>query len=566
MNTNFEILHEAIDPLRIPQDISIFDPRDEIVEALLTRTVKILIVVDGSVGYSENGGFGVGRLIKLLREEKLGCYKFEVDIADRSGARPEGVDVITENPNAGDYQARYVGFSFDSKIKDEYVLNRYHEVLLFGFAPDNEEGSDSRITSNTWHSHDDELEVLHQWMNEGGGVFATGDHDYLGASMCHRIPRVGTMREWTNDDGVPSQRGENRLDTNQPANDQQEDGTEMIPIRVEEDENPQKIDWITNRSYRMGFRTFNSPHEILCHPELGPINVMPDHPHEGRCVDNERILERLDKKVRFGKMEADEYPRYGINHPRPKIIAYGNVTARSNHERKGRVNSARFPMISVYNGRKGTLSDIGRVVVDSTWHHWFNMNIIGIEGGQNQRNWEKIKRYYLNVASWITPKNMKCNYSYLQPFFETDGIREINSDSTTLETGFVFRNGLSKILGPCSVTTDVLEWIYVLEPKLYQLYENHEFNPDDPKFDPLGPYCLSCPPLEILEAYIFGSIFRILEPIVRELNRAIKDPKRDFTLSHEKLNDLLLEGAKKGIELFLEEVYKGIDEVERTLR
>ena len=31
---------------------------------------------------------------------------------------------------------------------------------------------------------DGELKVLAEWMDAGGGVFATGDHAYLGASMC----------------------------------------------------------------------------------------------------------------------------------------------------------------------------------------------------------------------------------------------------------------------------------------------------------------------------------------------------------------------------------------------
>ena len=74
----------------------------------------------------------------------------------------------------------------------QLILEQYHEVFLFGFAPDNSGGSDSNISAHPWYTTDNELKVLEDWMNRGGGVFATGDHDYLGASMCHRIPRVGT--------------------------------------------------------------------------------------------------------------------------------------------------------------------------------------------------------------------------------------------------------------------------------------------------------------------------------------------------------------------------------------
>ena len=80
---------------------------------------------------------------------------------------------------------------------------------------------------------------------------------------------------------------------------------------------------------------------------------------------------------------------------------------------------------------------MGRVVVDSTGHNWFNMNIIGIEQQGDPVHWEKIKRYFLNVATWIAPKNMRCNCTLLQPFFEFEGIREIRRDTDTMDTGYI---------------------------------------------------------------------------------------------------------------------------------
>ncbi|MEL6559275.1 MAG: hypothetical protein AAFQ94_13885 [Bacteroidota bacterium] len=566
MENQFKLLHKELEPIRLPADFTVFDGQDRILDLLFTRTIKILIVVDGRINIGETDGFGVGRIIKLYREEKLGCYNFEVDIALRKFNREEDEDVIVENKEAGDFEARYVGFSFDSRIDGELVLDRYHELLLFGYAPNNDDEEDYVIDEHEWAARDGELEVLHQWMNEGGGVFATGDHDYLGASMCRRIPRVGTMREWTNEDGVPPQIGEHRLDTNQPANANQANGTEIILTTVERDEKPQHIDWVTNRSERIGFREFNYPHEILCHPDYGPINVMPDHPHEGRCVDNERIQERKEGKVRFGESGAFEYPKFGLIHPIPRIIAYGNVVARSNHEpRKGRVNAARFPMISVYDPRKYTFSNMGRVVVDSTWHHWFNMNIDGIEQRGATAHWEKIKRYFLNVATWIIPKTMRCNYTFLQPFFESEGIREIRRDTNTLDTGSIYRGGISQIIGPCATTSFVMEWLYEFEPELFRLYEHIEIDFDGPDINPINPLCLSCPPFEILEAYIFGEIFRILEPLVKKLMFAIENPKSKFSLSHTELSSMIEKGARIGIELFKKEALNSVKRVSKHL-
>ena len=59
------------------------------------------------------------------------------------------------------------------------------------------------------------LAVLTQFMQAGGGVFATGDHENLGAALCARIPRVRAMRLWNQ--GTPSFDGIDRLSTNAPG-------------------------------------------------------------------------------------------------------------------------------------------------------------------------------------------------------------------------------------------------------------------------------------------------------------------------------------------------------------
>ncbi len=50
-----------------------------------------------------------------------------------------------------------------------------------------------------------QLDAIANFMEQGGGVFAVGDHYSLGSAMCGQIPRVRVMRSWY---------GEN--DTNKP--------------------------------------------------------------------------------------------------------------------------------------------------------------------------------------------------------------------------------------------------------------------------------------------------------------------------------------------------------------
>ncbi len=41
-----------------------------------------------------------------------------------------------------------------------------------------------------------ELASIARFMNKGGGVFATGDHQSMGYKLCGEIPRVRSMRRW----------------------------------------------------------------------------------------------------------------------------------------------------------------------------------------------------------------------------------------------------------------------------------------------------------------------------------------------------------------------------------
>lgn len=281
----------------------------------LHTTIKILVVVDGSISLTEApSGFGVGRVVRLLRESHIGCTHFSVDLARRNSAVPS-----TNNSPAPD-QPRYNGFRFDQQETGQPILNKYHEVWCFGFNPDNNAGPDSNITqASALPMNDAELVVLTTWMNDRrGGLLAMGDHDYLGASMCHRMPRIRSMRRWTNAQGVPPIGGAGnsdthlRHDTNQPFTAAQLSGTAVIPFSNQEDSKPQSIDWVPWISQQVSiFQIRQRPHPILCHPVHGPIDVMPDHPHEGWCYEDDEI--DLTALLGVPTLSGNEYPTVGGN-------------------------------------------------------------------------------------------------------------------------------------------------------------------------------------------------------------------------------------------------------------
>lgn len=179
----------------------------------LKGSSRILIVVDTEIAVDPASNFGISMVVKLLRETRVSCMSFKVDIALRSD------ESFSALANPSDVEPKYRGFRFNSAHNGGFLIWDYDQIWCFGFKPNNSGSTDDSIIDQSFAipASENELIKLDQWMTETkGGLFGTGDHHFLGASMCRRIPRLGTMRRWTNADGVPSLGGTDRIDTLRP--------------------------------------------------------------------------------------------------------------------------------------------------------------------------------------------------------------------------------------------------------------------------------------------------------------------------------------------------------------
>jgi hypothetical protein len=540
----------------------------ELHEAFFLRsTVRILVVVDSEISLTEGpSAFGVGRVVRLLRESTVGCTSFRVDLARRNNAAFS----ITANPAAN--QPRYQGFRFNSQDGGAPVLNRYDEVWCFGFKPGNDAGPDANITSaSSLPASDAELAALTTWMNDRrGGLLAMGDHDYLGASMCHRIPRIRSMRRWTNAQGVPPIGGESdpdtalRHDTNQPFTAAQLSGSAEIPFSVQEDSKPQGIDWVPWISQQVSiFKVNQRPHPILCHPTHGPIDVMPDHPHEGWNYEDDEI--DLTATYSFGALSGDEYPTVGSNRPAPMVIAHGTTTPNPPFDlAKGPSPKKRFAMVTAYDGHQ---ANVGRVVTDTTWHHWFDENIQAIEAAGGA-NWDKISRYYLNVATWLAPPGrrdwcivfeaVKSQFSYL-------GFQEYKRGASVFELGRPLHAQLSRYLGPCWVTSWVFDRLALVDDDIWAWLKNHLFWKKGIPV-PAGDSCLSCPPFELFEIAVLGGLVRATFEVTDKVKAQVdKAPGRKVKLDADRLLELQDEGAAVGVKELRRALAHSVEELKPLL-
>lgn len=466
--------------------------------------IKVLMVVDASIDTVESpGAFGIGRVARLIDELSRGCSSFTVHTARRE---PH----FSPTENNGHIS---VTFKFDDRVDGSLVIDQYDEIFLFGLNP---EGWGPVVNN-------DELRALTDWMNRGGGLFATGDHEDLGASMCSGIPRVREMRRWTNADGVPPIDTDQRLDTNRPANSSEATGASPITFAHERDATPQEIDWIPVSSYRVGLRVYERPHEILCHPDLGPIDVMPDHPHEGRTREVAEM--NLTRAYDFGSgVAGDDFPSGA--QPLPLVIATGEThpAPPTSKPYKGDADYFKFPMITVYDGRSAGVK--GRVAVDSTWHHWFDLNLYDLEHAADDTAWRKISRYFENLAVWLAPPGrfrLKC--WFIHAWFEYPLVEEVNLRKLDVRTlppdlGQLVRERFSRIFGPCTTTRFVWETLCDLAPSLCRGLERFDPRPFN---DPRPPVCLTCPPFELLEAAVFEGILLGTIPFMETNARRIEE-------------------------------------------
>ncbi len=390
--------------------------------------VKTLIVTDGILDFGQ-GDFGLSTFVDILLNDGRSYVRFDITLAHlRNNASDAQVMV-----GAPGITRSIKGFTFDNP--SHFAPGMYDQVWMFGIETWFHQTSYSTRNNNRTQYpatalSDAELTNLSAHMNSGGGLFATGDHGYLGNALCGSVNRVRSMRYWgdhfVGGENEVSMAGPRRNDTNQVGDDP---GSQFSD---QSDDVPQRLD-LKLYSTPVGFlREARYPHPLMC-SRLGRIDVFPDHPHEGEC----RLPAGLTATYLDG---SDEYPAAldGTGRVSPELIAHGRVPAGNTavvdgQSTKTATEAHSFPVVAAYDGHR---AGVGRVVTDSTWHHFVNVNLIGIlEGGifddfprysggtlvsgtpgtnpvkhdgflgspTGRAVLDRIKQYYVNVGVWISP-------------------------------------------------------------------------------------------------------------------------------------------------------------------
>jgi hypothetical protein len=481
--------------------------------------VAVLIVTDsgGSFGTS---AFGLKALVDALSVPPGPWVRFAITRANRR------VDPTADIQN----------FSFAATD-----LSQWDEIWLFGV----ERTNGLALTQQ-------DLRAISQFMDNGGGVFATGDHEDLGVAMCGSILRVRSMRKWhwpnpgpNGEPPAPPVDGLDRLDTLRAG------GSAGFQFDDQSDDLPQTISprmytsW--THPWHLGWQI--RPHPVLCGPR-GTIRVLPDHPHEGECY----VPADLTASLTFDGYTTAEYPTFASGgHLAPEVIATSSIIGgRSAMDVKGAVTPRSFGAIGAWDGHRVSR---GRVLVDATWHHFFNINLVGDAGSPDPLKrigfaaspaglaaYEDIKAYYRNIAVWIArPECHRCMrwralwtarwdnrlVMDLRPAYLDNGLPSLDL-AELLRIGEVARDVLGRIASQCQAELWLIDIGKVLLPKQWPHL--------DPFVDPWWPLPPDPPPDPVPWLYANRLVDALLGGAIYALGAEFPVPDRESAKKAEKLN------------------------------
>lgn len=349
--------------------------------------IKVLVVADGDVHFNPDPtGFSLTLFCDVLRN---------------SAAAWETIEVITAHRSAAETGAKLRSFKFDDPVNGLQVTD-YDQVWLFGYLGEDTDKEKFSITPS-------EIDVITEFMNRGGGVFATGDHEDLGFAMCGQLPRVSKMRRWLfhkpsrNQDRAPGRDSSTRIDT------LREGVAPGFEPADQEDAIPQEIrpKFFVNET-----QTAAEPHELLATSRFA-ITILPDHMHEGECVNPKEIKKRIDAG---DQGLINDFPLRKDTGERvlPEVVAIASSAGGAFFPAKEivPVDPRCYIVISAYDGHPvehkkadGTVSHhLGRIVVDASFHHFVNLNLNAfIPKCVPKPEFGMFARYYQNTLRYLMP-------------------------------------------------------------------------------------------------------------------------------------------------------------------
>lgn len=303
--------------------------------------IRVLVICDGLLNFrADDRRNSLAHLVETLKGFSVDGLTLEVESCSR-------------NP---DLAANGMPDPVFSKLQE------FHQLWIFGYLG-SEAGDPAIIEADA--------ERLFCFMRDGGSIFATGDHGSLGASMGSRIKRVRQLRKWDACNAQVS--GDSRIHTSLP-----------VSGGVLADE----FDQVAKPIFPHVARNGNSAvHFLMRHASDRVLRWLPDHAHEG-CL------------------ERDCLEDFGGDVAAVETVAWAMAWKQAGHAPQDRLHAPRaVPIVSCFNPSllPNPTEAFGAVVVDSTFHHWLDGNVLPLKEADDQRAYQHWQSYVLNIVTFLIP-------------------------------------------------------------------------------------------------------------------------------------------------------------------
>lgn len=318
---------------------------------------KVLIVLDGGYRFSDTDNSGT---LDFTYEALVGALE-DAGHQLRKAHRQSDTSADPDLQN----------FHFDSSID----LLQFDVMWLIGLDGRNVSGTSIALPQA-------ELAAIARFMEAGGGVFATGDHDSIGSNMSGHILRVRAMRCWYGQ-GDPVSPMDPTFPRNfPPLSVLRADTTRRNPAGSYAGGPPDYV-WFENQSDSIPqpITHLMPTHPILKRPDGTPITVYPDHMHEGNTLGVVAGFPYATSQPAFDGTTFVEFPEVDGNREMPRVVATGqSVAYASKYASTGSDLDTAVPdsktinTLSVYDGRA---VGVGRIVTGATFHHYVDINLTG---------------------------------------------------------------------------------------------------------------------------------------------------------------------------------------------
>ncbi|HYO91832.1 MAG TPA: hypothetical protein VEQ40_09355 [Pyrinomonadaceae bacterium] len=400
--------------------------------------LKILLYTDNPTGIQDGEAmFDLGVMLKHLRAHAPAFATVDTEWVSRYSEK------------TGDADKKLDGLLTQSTVP-------YDEVWFFGLHQENVPKYSSGVGGGGPESELEkkEIDALRNWMQggvekgmRGGGVLMTGDHNHprpedalpgnqsppcpdsstceeffgLGRALGRCVPRAGRLRKW---EGQPTNRKEDSVNTQVPNL-----GADIESSLLQLDSAAQQL--LLETFDETGKPTQGGlPHPLFFYKSGSRILFFPDHAHEG--------VISLPDKSEFANL--DEWPKCKDIQPRPQVVAHG-IDSR---------NCKVHALVAAYDG---DLAGVGRIVADSTWHHYVNVNLTSFpHPSASGSPGDQIGQFYGNLAIWLAPREQRYQMACAMFWWLANHplmVEEIGGHVLNIGSTAYFI--LSKISSPCEI-------------------------------------------------------------------------------------------------------------------